>query len=57
MVRWADIWDIWKRSKMDVGFYSEKLTGKTLEDTGMNGIVTSKVDFKENLGCILWLAV
>jgi hypothetical protein len=30
---------------------------KTLEDMGINGIVTSKVDFKENLGFILWLAL
>jgi hypothetical protein len=42
---------------MNVGFYSENLTRKTLEDMGINGIVTSKVDFKGNLGCILWLAV
>jgi hypothetical protein len=42
IVGWPDIRKIWKREKMYIGFYSENLTRKTLEDMGINGIVTSK---------------
>jgi hypothetical protein len=41
-VGWPSVWNMWQRPEIHTISYSEKLTRKTLEDLGINVIVTLK---------------